>query len=194
VIRADQVDPSGQQFCPQRLAGTGVADGWRTFQRRTDALEVFLAEREIVRACLGRDRYALVPRRIDLRQPFRAAHMHDMRAHALTGAAHADEEPANRIDFGRGGSGPAPRQRTRRALGLEHLLAFGVYADDRVEPGSDFQSDREYAVRYPVKVLDAAVTHECFEADYAPLVEGLEVVEVVGDKAAPEAEIDEGLL
>ena len=67
-------------------------------------------------------------------------------------------------------------------------------AHDRVEAGRDFESDREYTIRHAVKVIDAAVTHEGFEANYPPLVEDLEVVEVVGDKTAPQAEVHQRFL
>ena len=123
-----------------------------------------------------------------------------MRAHTSASAPHAHEQPLNRFDLGAGGPSPAPRQPVRAAAPLSsaqpfhRLVALGVDADDRVQTRRGLEPDREDAVGHALKVVDAAVTHERFEADDAPLVEDLEVVEVVGNEAAPQAEIDEGFL
>src|SRR6267378_16450 len=193
MIGADQVHSSCENLLPQRLTRLGIAYRRRAFQRRADALEVRFGESEIVRARLRGDRYALAPRRIHLRQSRGAAYVDDVRAHALTGAAHADEQPADRIDLGAGRPGATPREWVGRSLGGEHLLAFSVYAHDRVQARSHLESDREHTVGHAGKVVNAAVTQEGFEPYHAPVVEVLEVLKVVGDKTTPKPKVHERL-
>src|SRR6267378_4443770 len=193
MIGADQVHSSCENLLPQRLAHLGIAYRRRAFQRRADALEVRFGESEIVRARLRGDRYALAPRRIHLRQSRGAAYVDDVRAHALTGAAHADEQPADRIDLGAGRPGATPREWVGRSLGGEHLLAFSVYAHDRVQARSHLESDREHTVGHAGKVVNAAVTQEGFEPYHTPVVEVLEVLKVVGDKTTPKPKVHERL-
>src|SRR5439155_19137654 len=110
------------------------------------------------------------------------------------GSPHADEEPADRVDFGSGRPRTAPGDGMWPASSLDHLLAFGVDTHDSVEAGRHLEPDREHAVGDAGEVVDAAMTHEGFEADDPALVEDREVVEVVRDKTPPEAEIHQGFL
>src|SRR5467141_3643774 len=131
------------------------------------------------------DRHAFAACPVHLRQSVGTADVDDVRAHTLAGAAHADEQSADRVDLGGSRPGVAPGKRIRRALGGEHLLALGVYTYDRVQASSHLEPNREHAVGHARKVVDAAVTHEGLEADDAALVEGFEVSEVFGDQTSP---------
>ncbi len=68
-----------------------------------------------------------------------------------------------------------------------------MHTDECVEPRRHFQSDREQAVGHAMKVLDAAVAHECLESDDAAPGERRQLREVFGNHPTPETEVDECL-
>ena len=67
-------------------------------------------------------------------------------------------------------------------------------SDNRVEPRGGLEADREHAIGHARKIVDAAVAHEGFEAYDTALVQGLEMLEVVGDESAPETKVNQCLL
>ena len=108
MIRANRVHSSGQHLMPQRLARLCVADRRRTLQRRADALEILLGEREIMGTRLRGDRHAFAACPVHLRQSLGTADVDDVRAHPLAGAAHANEQSADRGDLGGSRPGVVP--------------------------------------------------------------------------------------
>src|SRR5919108_2132441 len=97
VIGADRVHASREHLCPEGVARRCVADRWCAFERRSDALEVLLTEREVMWARLGRYRRALAARLVHLGQSFGTADMDHVGADTLPRAAHAREQSPDRI-------------------------------------------------------------------------------------------------
>src|SRR5213592_1053471 len=184
MIGADQVDASREHLGPERLASRGIANRRRALERRADTLEIVLGERQIMGTRLRGHRVTLAARGINDRQPFSAAHMHDVCADRFPRAAHADEQSFDRFHLGGRRARATPRQPLDALLGaaaVEQFLTLRVHTYDRAEARGGLEADREHTIGHARKVVDAAMTHEGLEANYPPLVEDMEVVEVVRD-------------
>src|SRR3954468_20689784 len=61
--------------------------------------------------------------------------------------------------------------------------------DDSPHTGALFHSSPQRLIIHTGKILDAAVRHECFEADHSAFIKFLQPTQIAGHQAAPESEI-----
>ena len=95
--------------------------------------------------------------------------------------------------------GARPRGEEARVVGaveralVEQVPVLGVHDHQRAEPGRLLHRQRERLRLEVAELLDAGVEQEALEAEDPHVVQRRQVVEVAGNRAAPEADVDEDL-
>ena len=210
MIRSNEIDLAREQRLPERVLRRRIAKGRGALERGTNALEVVLGEREIMRTGLGRDRHTVIAGGVHLGETRRAADVDDVSAHPFAGASHADKQTLDRFDLRGRGSAVAPRQPIDTSFladlarrPLDHLLALSMHTDERVEPRPHAGQCHGVLAHGDGRVVGPLVLGERLGAPVGPVTDGVGAHDrdadgdldlPAGDRAAVAAVVREALL
>ena len=171
----------------------------RAFCDRAEPFHVFIGEQEIMRASFAAD---IDASRARLR---RRAQLRGRNSHAQC-ANDSRFPPPDRSRCWIASSSASNRAATRdnrdtvvfpaaiRSLRqlLRHFLRLGMHCDDEDrDSAARCIPARKIDDRRARKIVDAAVAHECLQTDDAAVAQCFQLIEISGNKSAPEPEIDE---